>query len=417
MTAWLVDTGLARLGRFGFSIARLRLVAGASLRLVAGASLAASRRPRRPLMARTPTTRDDAPAYLLRYEARRVEPRPDRRPGPAGVRRQGPPARHPPGPRRARPGRRAAGAHRGLRPRDRRSAGAAVAGVAAAARWPTATDVRLIRHGQTQGYIADSALTPLGRWQAHRKGQDLAKGMQDGSWPASCTPPTARAAETAYGAGRGAAPGGGPVRHRRRDDRGSGAGRRASGTSRCGSTAGSSTSPPPSRSSPTCSRATSATAVATGPGWMVEMDRVFRIQFAGGDPITYWLTHADALRRAARVRRAPLLGGHRRRGRATRRPARGCSCARTPARSGPWPRPRSVTTPASRNNVEDVRIRVHATSSTPPSPTGGGVWRSTCRRRSRRPGPADAPVSGRRSGETRVTNDTASGRRLHVVDT
>ena len=26
------------------------------------------------------------------------------------------------------------------------------------------------------------------------------------------------------------------------------------------------------------------------PGWMVEMDRVFRIQFAGGDPITYWLT-------------------------------------------------------------------------------------------------------------------------------
>jgi broad specificity phosphatase PhoE len=26
------------------------------------------------------------------------------------------------------------------------------------------------------------------------------------------------------------------------------------------------------------------------PGWMVEMDRFWRIQFAGGDPITFWLT-------------------------------------------------------------------------------------------------------------------------------
>ena len=35
----------------------------------------------------------------------------------------------------------------------------------------TSIDVRLIRHGQTQGYITDGALTPLGRWQAHRKGE------------------------------------------------------------------------------------------------------------------------------------------------------------------------------------------------------------------------------------------------------
>ena len=41
----------------------------------------------------------------------------------------------------------------------------------------TSIDVRLIRHGQTQGYITVGALTPLGRWQAHRKGQDLAKGL------------------------------------------------------------------------------------------------------------------------------------------------------------------------------------------------------------------------------------------------
>ena len=67
----------------------------------------------------------------------------------------------------------------------------------------SATDVRLIRHGQTQGYISDSALTPLGRWQAHRKGQDLAKGMQEGSRACIVHAPTARAEETAVALAEG----------------------------------------------------------------------------------------------------------------------------------------------------------------------------------------------------------------------
>jgi broad specificity phosphatase PhoE len=58
-------------------------------------------------------------------------------------------------------------------------------------------DVRLIRHGETQGYSTDGGLTPLGRWQAHRKGQDLARGVRAGSLVKLVHAPTARARETA----------------------------------------------------------------------------------------------------------------------------------------------------------------------------------------------------------------------------
>ena len=37
------------------------------------------------------------------------------------------------------------------------------------------TDVYFVRHGETQGYSTESGLTPLGSWQAHRRGQELAR--------------------------------------------------------------------------------------------------------------------------------------------------------------------------------------------------------------------------------------------------
>ena len=40
----------------------------------------------------------------------------------------------------------------------------------------SAADVFLIRHGETQGYSTESGLTPLGAWQAHRRGHTLANG-------------------------------------------------------------------------------------------------------------------------------------------------------------------------------------------------------------------------------------------------
>ena len=61
------------------------------------------------------------------------------------------------------------------------------------------TDVRLIRHGQTQGYGTNAGLTQLGKWQAHRKGQNLARGLKDGSKVVLINADTARAKETAKG--------------------------------------------------------------------------------------------------------------------------------------------------------------------------------------------------------------------------
>ena len=58
-------------------------------------------------------------------------------------------------------------------------------------------DVRLIRHGETQGYGTNAGLTQLGKWQAHRKGQNLARGLKDESKAVMISADTARASETA----------------------------------------------------------------------------------------------------------------------------------------------------------------------------------------------------------------------------
>jgi len=38
-----------------------------------------------------------------------------------------------------------------------------------------ATEIRIIRHGITQGYQTDSGLTPMGGWQSHQRGHSLSK--------------------------------------------------------------------------------------------------------------------------------------------------------------------------------------------------------------------------------------------------
>jgi broad specificity phosphatase PhoE len=236
-----------------------------------------------------PTTRDDAPAYLLRYASRRAEPRvaDDAEPAePAFVvrareratRRALEELDQPSAP----PGRTEAFARETVAPRE--------------FEWPesirrkaaTATDVRLIRHGQTQGYIADSALTPLGRWQAHRKGQDLAKGLTEGTIARVVHAPTARATETADALAEGL--------------------RQA--VARYGISDVTITDPEPidgfrnfqawfdGRELDITAAFHDFATVLEGyerhgagdrPGWMVELDRFWRIQFAGGDPITQWL--------------------------------------------------------------------------------------------------------------------------------
>lgn len=41
-------------------------------------------------------------------------------------------------------------------------------------------EVHLVRHGQTQGYSVDGGLTPLGAWQARRRGHEISKTIEAG---------------------------------------------------------------------------------------------------------------------------------------------------------------------------------------------------------------------------------------------
>ena len=150
------------------------------------------------------------------------------------------------------------------------------------------THVRLIRHGQTQGYATDAGLSALGRWQAHRKGQSLARGVKPGSLVRIPYAPTARAHETAMALREGL----------------------LEGMARYGLEAD---VEEPTESvhfrnfkvwcegkeiDVTSAFMTYSTMLneyqahkgGDLPGWMSEMKRFWEIQAAGGDPITHWLT-------------------------------------------------------------------------------------------------------------------------------
>jgi broad specificity phosphatase PhoE len=149
-------------------------------------------------------------------------------------------------------------------------------------------DVRLIRHGETQGYSSDGGLTPLGRWQAHRKGQDLARGIAAGSRVKFVHAPTARAGETASALFEGVL--------------------QAMARYGIDATLDGPAADPWFRNfqvwcdgvaqDPTQAFNRYASVLEgyerskTGdrPGWIVEMDRFWSTQAAGGDPIAIWLS-------------------------------------------------------------------------------------------------------------------------------
>ena len=240
----------------------------------------------------TAITRDDAPVYLAKYEKRRLEnlvgdveiasgePPFVARARERATQRALEEMRSDSGPA----GRTIAFANETVAPRELQYPDSFRHRVA------TSIDVRLIRHGQTQGYITDGALTPLGRWQAHRKGADLAKGLKEGMTVKLPHAPTARAKETAEGVRGGV----------------------LSSLSRYGIGDVTVEDPEPNAAFDNFQvyvdgKEMDVTAAfiefantreiynrfgnGDRPGWMVEIDRFFRVEQAGGDPITHWLTH------------------------------------------------------------------------------------------------------------------------------
>lgn len=156
-------------------------------------------------------------------------------------------------------------------------------------RYGDSVDVRLLRHGQTQGYTTDAGLSPLGRWQAHRRGQELARGMKPGMTIRFVHAKTARARETALALREGF----------------------REGLARFGVEANVEELRPSDafrnfqvwcdgaeldvtsafmRYATTLEKMEHRKA-GDWPGWLTEMDRFWNVESAGGDPITHWLTH------------------------------------------------------------------------------------------------------------------------------
>jgi broad specificity phosphatase PhoE len=156
------------------------------------------------------------------------------------------------------------------------------------ARRGVANDVFLVRHAETQGYSTDSGLTPQGAWQAHTYGHTLAKRIRSGETVVLRHADTNRARETAEHMERGLRDGLEQFEK-------------------------SITIHPPEAMdefrnfqfvSPDGLKDVTAAfreyyavreqyeRVSTGdrPLWLVEIDRFWKLQVAGADPIEKWLT-------------------------------------------------------------------------------------------------------------------------------
>jgi broad specificity phosphatase PhoE len=133
-------------------------------------------------------------------------------------------------------------------------------------------EIRIIRHGITQGYSTDAGLTPMGGWQAHQRGNSLSKSLKDGQQVRIVCADTNRARQTAEQIHRGMLDG--------LDLRNFGV-----------------WTPDGLRDVTSAFRQYQSMmeklermAVGDRPRWLVEIDRFYRTQLGGADPIHMWLT-------------------------------------------------------------------------------------------------------------------------------
>ena len=149
-------------------------------------------------------------------------------------------------------------------------------------------DVHLIRHAETQGYSVNAGLTPMGRWQAHRRGHDLSKGIRDGQPAVIVCAPTPRAIQTAEQLRRGIEQGlilwgrEAPVRGPNPMDEFRNFGVRTPSGERDVTEA--------FHEYHAVAERYERVGLGDRPLWLVELDRFVRVLRGGGDPIHYWMT-------------------------------------------------------------------------------------------------------------------------------
>jgi broad specificity phosphatase PhoE len=150
------------------------------------------------------------------------------------------------------------------------------------------SEIRIIRHGITQGYSTDAGLTPMGGWQAHQRGHSLAKTLRP--WPRMrivCAD-TNRARQTAEQIHRGLLDG--------LDQFGREA--EITGPEAIPELANFGVWTPDGprditaafRQYQSLMEKLERMAVGDRPRWLVEIDRFYRTQLGGADPIQTWLT-------------------------------------------------------------------------------------------------------------------------------
>ncbi|MET0740764.1 MAG: histidine phosphatase family protein [Candidatus Nanopelagicales bacterium] len=149
------------------------------------------------------------------------------------------------------------------------------------------TEIRIIRHGITQGYSTDAGLTPMGGWQAHQRGHALSKTLR--AWPKMrivCAD-TNRARQTAEQIHRGLLDGldqygreaeiigPEPIEELRNFQVWTPDGPRDITSA--------------FRQYQSLMEKLERMAVGDRPRWLVEIDRFYRTQLGGSDPIQMWL--------------------------------------------------------------------------------------------------------------------------------
>ncbi len=151
-----------------------------------------------------------------------------------------------------------------------------------------ANEIYLIRHGETQGYSTESGLTPLGTWQAHTYGHTLAKRVKDGERVLLACAATNRASQTAEQINRGLTDGLAMFEKQVEvlDPRAMNEFRNFGVATPDGlrDVTGA------FRQYYSLLEEFERTALGDRPQWLVEVDRFWRVQQGGADPIEHWLT-------------------------------------------------------------------------------------------------------------------------------
>ncbi|MQA13340.1 MAG: histidine phosphatase family protein [Pseudonocardiaceae bacterium] len=149
-------------------------------------------------------------------------------------------------------------------------------------------EIRIIRHGITQGYSSDAGLTPMGGWQAHQRGHSLSKSVRDGQRVRIVCADTNRARQTAHQIHRGMLDGLEQWQHKAD----------VSDPEAIPELRNFQVWTPDGMRDITSAFRTyhaqmerlERMAVGERPRWLVEIDRFYRTQFGGADPIHMWMT-------------------------------------------------------------------------------------------------------------------------------